>query len=371
VTAPAFETMPRSLKAPLILLLGLSATIVCAIILGLLGPGSIFATPSNYSNGPILSELEEVAPFQVYFTNTDLEGFRGGPDEALVDSINQARLSVDIAAYDLNLWGVRDALIAAHDRGVTVRLVTETDNLENPEVQQLIEEGIPVVDDRGDGLMHNKFAIIDRQEVWSGSMNFTLNGAYRNDNNLIRVRDSQVAAIYLDEFEEMFADHQFGSISSRETPQNRFTVDESMVEVYFSPDDGVARHLVDLVQSAQESIHILAFNLTSDELAEAIVDRARAGVIVTGVFDESQANNTGGEFQTLQAAGIEVLLDGNRNKMHHKVIIIDESIVITGSYNFSKSAETFNDENVLILYRKDIAAVYLEEFTRVYDQAQK
>ena len=56
--------------------------------------------------------------------------------------------------------------------------------------------------------------------------------------------------------------------------------------------------------------------------------------------------------------------------MHHKVIIIDRSIVITGSYNFSASAEERNDENVVIIYNADIAAQYMEEFQKVYDQAQ-
>jgi phosphatidylserine/phosphatidylglycerophosphate/cardiolipin synthase-like enzyme len=66
-----------------------------------------------------------------------------------------------------------------------------------------------------------------------------------------------------------------------------------------------------------------------------------------------------------------VRLDGNEGLMHHKVFIIDERIVITGSYNFSASAETTNDENVVILFNPAIAAQYLGEFQRVYDHGQK
>ena len=117
---------------------------------------------------------------------------------------------------------------------------------------------------------------------------------------------------------------------------------------------------------------MLAFSFTSDDLAAALIERARAGVEVRGVFDESQVkSNTGGEFDALRQAGLSIYLDGNQDKMHHKVIVIDGKIVITGSYNFSASAETRNDENLLIIHSPALAAQYLAEFERVLAQAQK
>ena len=127
----------------------------------------------------------------VYFTDpTDpaASSYRGGVDEILAAAIGQAQAAVDLAMYDLNLWSLRDALIAAHQRGVSVRMVTESDNLDEPEMQELREAGIEVLGDRREGLMHNKFVIIDRWEVWTGSTNFTTGGVYRNDNNLVRIR---------------------------------------------------------------------------------------------------------------------------------------------------------------------------------------
>ena len=311
----------------------------------------------------------------MYFTDPSLESlesFRGGPDAHLVEAIGQARVSVDMAAYDLNLWSVRDALIDAHRRGVTVRLVIEGDNKDNLEMDQIKNAGILVLDDRRDGLMHNKFIVIDRQEVWAGSMNFTINGAYRHNNNLIRIRDSQVADTYLIEFNEMFVDDQFGFTSPANTPEHQLLVDENLVEVYFSPDDGVARRLLRLIREAEESIYFMAFSFTSDDLAQAIIDRNNDGLTVIGVMDESQVrSNTGGEFENLLAAGVNVSLDGNSDKLHHKVIVIDSKIVITGSYNFSKNAETLNDENVLIIHSPEVAAWYLDEFERVYKVAQR
>ncbi|MGB6422002.1 MAG: phospholipase D-like domain-containing protein [Anaerolineales bacterium] len=97
--------------------------------------------------------------------------YRGGPDEALADAIRDARVSVDMAIHFLDLWSIRDALIDAHRRGVTVRLVTESDNMDVPEIQELRAAGIPVLGDRREGCMHNKFVVIDRQEIWTGSLN--------------------------------------------------------------------------------------------------------------------------------------------------------------------------------------------------------
>ena len=79
----------------------------------------------------------------------------------------------------------------------------------------------------------------------------------------------------------------------------------------------------------------------------------------------------GTEFDTLHNAGIDVWLDGNPRLMHHKVIIIDQQVVITGSYNFSNNAEHYNDENTLIIHNQDIAAQYMTEFQQIYDLSQR
>jgi len=333
-------------------------------------------TPFLRSNPPPapISSPTDLIPitdwYSVYFTQPGVpnaETLRGGPDAALAEAIREANLGVDIAMDTLDLWSIRDALIDANQRGVRVRIVVESDNLDEPEIQDLIQAGIEVLGDRREGMMHNKFAILDRQEVWTGSMNFTLNGAYRSDNNLIRVRSEQLAENYLVEFEEMFVDDAFGPGSPADTPYANLQIDSTPVEVYFSPDDGVQQQLVDLIGRARQSIYFLAYSFTSDELAEAILSRAAAGVTVAGVLDEGQAlGNQGGEFQHFLDSGLKVRLDGNPKSMHHKVLIIDDRIVVTGSYNFSQNAETRNDENTLVIVSPEIAALYKAEFERVF-----
>jgi cardiolipin hydrolase len=88
------------------------------------------------------------------------------------------------------------------------------------------------------------------------------------------------------------------------------------------------------------------------------------------VIERGQANNDGSEYERLHHSAVEVRLDTNENNMHHKVIVIDGMIVITGSYNFSRSAQEYNDENVLVLHDADLAARFLLEFERIYGAAQ-
>jgi phosphatidylserine/phosphatidylglycerophosphate/cardiolipin synthase-like enzyme len=313
--------------------------------------------------------------YEVYFTEPNspkATTFRNGPDENLAKAIEQALVSVDMAIYDLNLWSIRDALISAQRRGLDIRLVVESDNMDEQEIQDLKAEGIEVLGDRHESLMHDKFVVIDRNEVWTGSMNFTTGGGYLDNNNLIRLRSSKLAEDYTQEFKQMFVDDSFSKEKHPQTPYPTITMNGTPIEVYFSPQDSTLEHILKAVNSARESIYFMAYSFTSDELREALIEQAQAGVEVRGVFDEDQyKSNSGTEFEALAEAGIDVRLDGNAHLMHHKVIIIDGQTVITGSYNFSNNAEYNNDENTLIIHNPDIAADYLHEFQLVYDEAER
>ena len=312
--------------------------------------------------------------FELYFTNPDsplASQMTGGPDIPLADAIDSARLSVDVAIYSLSLNSIRNALLRAHDRGVRVRMVMESDNLDRSDPQKLKDAGIPILGDRREGLMHDKFVVIDNLEVWTGSMNFTDSGAYADNNNLIRMNSVKMAENYTKEFEEMFIDDKFGPDVVSETPNPRVTIDGTLIDVYFSPDDKVQASLMDLINNAQESIYFMAFSFTSDPIGDAVRVSAKEGVIVAGVMDTEQVkSNIGTEFDPFSQAGLDVYKDANPGLMHHKVMIIDESIVIFGSYNFTNSAETKNDENLIVIYNEDIAAQFKAEFQRVYKKSQ-
>ena len=313
--------------------------------------------------------------FELYFTNPisplSSQG-TGGVDGPLVEAIDSARLSVDVAAYSLSLNSIRNALIRAHERGATVRVVMESSNMDRSDPQRLIEAGIPVIGDNRDGLMHDKFMIIDKSEVWMGSMNFTDGGAYDDNNNLMRIRSTKMVENYLKEFEEMFLDNKFGEDVVPETPNPSLTIDGTRIDTFFSPDDGVLAALVPVLEGAQESIYFLAYSFTSNQLGEIIRQKAAAGLTISGVMDDEQVrSNEGTEFDPFRQADLDVRLDGIDGLMHHKVFIVDKKIVVMGSYNFSQSAEERNDENLLIIYDPVIAEQFLLEFQRVHEQAQR
>jgi hypothetical protein len=103
-------------------------------------------------------------------------------------------------------------------------------------------------------------------------------------------------------------------------------------------------------QDAEESVLFLACPFTDDDLGMAMIEEAGSGVLVLGVLEKSLAlSNTGGEYEALLENGVYVRRDGNPGSMHHKVIVIDKRIVVTGSYNSSSNARMRNVENTLII----------------------
>jgi len=289
-----------------------------------------------------------------------------------VKAIDAARLSIDVAAYSITLNSVRDALSKAHDRGVAVRIVMESTNMDSSDAQKLLEAGIPIVGDNRQGLMHDKFMVIDRSEVWLGSMNYTDSGTYDDNNDMIRILSTKIAENYSVEFNEMFEDDMFGPDVVEQTPNPTITLDGTRIDTYFSPDDHVLTALYNLLSESEKSVYFLAFSFTSNELGEIIRTKAADGLDIKGVMDKEQvASNTGTEYDPFRQAGLDVRIDGNEGQMHHKVFIVDGKIVAFGSYNFSRSAEERNDENIIIVYNEKIAGFFMQEFQRVWAQAQK
>ena len=312
---------------------------------------------------------------EVFFSNPTKitgEAYTYGPEMEMIRAIESARISIDMAIYSINLWDMRDALLDANDRGVLVRIITDSDNLSDDVIQELLDGGIKVLGDSKESLMHNKFIVIDRQDVWTGSMNYTVGSAYYDNNNLVHIHSIKLAMDYVSEFNEMFEMDMFGDDIMPFTPEPMVIVGGKLVEVYFSPDDGVSQIIVAQINRAQNSIVLLAYTLTSDKIGNAILDRFQEGITIVGIMDSGQAKgNQGSEFESFQKAGINLYLDESPGLMHHKVIIIDNQIVITGSYNFSNNAEYENDENILIIHDPKIADLFYDEYLNLLSIIEK
>ena len=377
-----------------------SITLLALVVLFILGiyysltgrdSGGVFGSGTQTSAAPVPTQLSPVgnAPtsinasgawWEVYFTDPvnlrDPANWASSIEGRLIEKINAAQSSIHIASFEFDLTRVAGALIAAKQRGVDVRWVTDDEHgLEADEepghgqFAMLQDAGIEVRSDTRSALMHNKFWIFDGQLVWTGSTNVTENGIFKQDNNTVVIQSPQLAAIYEREFQEMW-DGQFGPTSPSTLDEQVVDVNGSQIVVVFTSEDPALENaIVPIVKSATRSIRFLAFSFTDFPLADAMSQRFQAGVDVAGVFEKVGSETEAAELRTLMCRKVPVKQDGNPGFLHHKVIVVDERIVITGSLNFSTNAEENNDENVIIIDNAEIARLYMQEFERVWNLA--
>ncbi len=298
----------------------------------------------------------------VWFSQTSGNYHEGdGIDRLLIEDIGRARKSVRVAVYAMTNDRIRDALLHAHQRGISVEVITDSANYFSDDFKRLRENGIPVYSDTDENaLMHDKFTIIDDHVVWSGSCNYTYYAFYRNNENLVRIESERVASAYGREFEEL----------RKEAYLEQACICSSL-EVWFSPEDDFEQRILQLIEHAQKRIDFLAFAFTSKPIAEALIAKQQEGVAVRGVFDEKQNSyQKSSKYSMLRENGIPVYLDANKFTLHDKVMIIDD-LVITGSYNFTQKANDTNNENGLVIREKSVAVLYEREFMKIYTLAQQ
>lgn len=328
---------------------------------------------------PVVASATRSDWWEIYFADwqnkNDPANYAGTIEETLIQKIDAAQESIHIASFEFDLTPVAEALIRAHDRGVEVRWVTDDESGivadEDPgrgQFAMLEKDGIEIKDDGRGALMHNKFWIFDREIVWTGSTNVTESAIFKQDNNVIVIHSPELAEIYEREFDEMWAG-KFGPRSPSTVDQQSVVIDGIPIQTLFASEDKVVSHIVPYLKNAQSSIRFLAFSFTHDDMGKAMLDRYKAGVDVAGVFEKTGSSTEYSELGPMYCAGMPVRRDENPSFLHHKVIIVDDHIVITGSLNFSDNADESNDENVIIVDNAEIAALYVKEFERVWSIA--
>ncbi|MGI8422998.1 MAG: phospholipase D-like domain-containing protein [Chloroflexota bacterium] len=318
--------------------------------------------------------------YELYFTSPHYpdraEHRKGGVDEKLVALIDATQKTLDMAIYDFDLQNVARAMARAHARGVTVRMVTDTDTLTQKDaaVQAALttvkEAGIPVVDDQRRAIMHHKFVVSDSVAVLTGSWNFTTGDTYRLNNSVAIMRSTELAANYANEFEKMFTRRQFGPTKAKDKPHPIVTLAGARVETYFASQEDPTLRIAGAIREAKSKVDFLAFSFTHDAIGTALVERQAGGVKVRGVFETTGAGTRFSEYTRLKDAGAEVYKDGNPYVMHHKVIVVDDHLVFFGSFNFSNNAAEDNDENLLVVDDPVVASAFSAEVNRMIALAQ-
>jgi phosphatidylserine/phosphatidylglycerophosphate/cardiolipin synthase-like enzyme len=152
-------------------------------------------------------------------------------------------------------------------------------------------------------------------------------------------------------------------------PPNEIALQENSAQVYFCPEDNCEQHLLETLGLAKNTVHFLTYSFTLDEVERKIVDLHNNGVDVKGVFEDQENSEKYSAYFPMKKAGIDVRIDSNPALMHNKITIIDGEIIMTGSMNYSANGNTRNDENLIIIKSKEIAALYEGEFKEIFEEA--
>jgi phosphatidylserine/phosphatidylglycerophosphate/cardiolipin synthase-like enzyme len=318
-------------------------------------------------------------------------------DEKLISYINQCQNDLDIAIYNSYspsaTTGIAGAINAAFARGVSVRIIYDgsTSSVMIPLLNPLIPK-LASPSSSSYGLMHNKFVIFDGNSsdpnkpiVWTGSTNWTraqIDGPDRN--NAIAIQDQAMALAFKMEFNEMWGssstvpnalNSKFGPYKTDNTPHH-FVVGNKVVDLYFSPSDGTNSKIIDSINSADSDIEVATMLITRSDIKNALLYKYNAGLTNINLMLDSQ-NPSGNQISAIQAglpAGQAVVFSLS-GLMHHKFMVIDnfnansDPLVLTGSHNWSNSAENKNDENVLVVHDANVANQYFQAFADLYQQA--
>ncbi|MBY0231845.1 MAG: FAM83 family protein [Gemmataceae bacterium] len=139
-------------------------------------------------------------------------------------------------------------------------------------------------------------------------------------------------------------------------------------EALFSPQDSIAGRLAALIDGAKRSVEACVFTITDDRLADALVRAHRRGAAVRLVTDDDKAHDLGADIGRLRHEGIEVRMDRSEAHMHHKFALFDGATLATGSYNWTRSAQGWNNENLIVTADAKLVEAFAREFARLWER---
>jgi len=318
--------------------------------------------------------------------------------ERLTAFIRGATKTLDFAAYDMRFNDPLKAALSSALReraaaGVQIRFCYDGDKPAQPNVAAgqdpapagtgafVQSLGYPWRRIAGMKLMHNKFIVRDGQSVWTGSTNMTDDAFTLMENNIVTIDSAPLAAYYAEEFDQLWEKENFdntGDIRTIAAPIT-FAGQPGEARVMFSPGCGqeIDSEIASRVRAAKRRVRICSLLINSGTLISELGNLLqRGGVTVDGIYDRTQMSDVYRQWQdvpsnrwkigALQEIVARAHLVGKNSTpytptskhdfMHNKVLVVDDT-VITGSYNFSRSAE-FNAENILFIDSAALAETY-------------
>ena len=148
---------------------------------------------------------------------------------------------------------------------------------------------------------------------------------------------------------------------------NKVLLNRQDTSVYFSPGEDCRQAITDQLNNTLSSLDICVFTISDNKIAQAIVDCHKRKVKVRIITDNEKVRDYGSDIRSLAAYGIETRIDNSPHHMHHKFAIFDNTAVVTGSYNWTRSAAEYNMENLLITDDKRAVSTFKNEFEKLWD----
>lgn len=313
----------------------------------------------------------------------------GAPDDldaAIRGFLDDAEHTLLVAVQEIDSEPIADALLSAARRGVRVRVILEGDYLLEDKARDepwtpappatshegnrtilnaFLRARVDVISDLNPRIFHQKFVVRDpgfpTAAVLTGSTNFTLTDTGRNGpagnnlNHVVVLRSATAVAQYAAEFERLRSG-TFGDLHERVEPRPReFTLGRIRVKPLFAPRHGPEMEVMKQMLKATTRIDFAMFTFSSTSgIDDTMLRLAQAvpKVRVRGVLDRGQGLRSWAPTARLTGAGIELHVNAPGNgvrKIHHKLMVIDERLVIAGSFNYTEPATIFNDENIVVL----------------------
>lgn len=306
--------------------------------------------------------------------------------QALIKEINKAQSSIDFAVFGFSEQPeLMSAILKAKKRGVKVRWVVDMTPWNfnfyggtKYALKQLPDYASDYLADKkllekyqakgsttfNGNLIHDKYFIIDRKVVWTGSTNISssCSGGY-NTNNAVIVYSDKIADLYTQDFNKMYEQKLF----HREKPvlyEKDITLnDGSVVSVFFSPNLNILNDgVLPIIDNAKNYIYMPVFYLTSQPIFEALLNAQNRGVDVKIIADAHYANTQHSKIDEIRGLGLKVKAENWGGKMHMKSLISDDEYIIVGSCNFTNTGIKNNDENMLIIKNPVLAKAFKSKF---------
>ncbi|UCE28562.1 MAG: phospholipase [Candidatus Bathyarchaeota archaeon] len=345
----------------------------------------------------------------VDFANGKIQAF-AGPKElgapnnlerVIVDFIKGAQKTLDFAIQEIDSEKIAQAIIDARWRGVRTRVFIEHDYIydskppekraapvqsETPEEARqraqwdeyrkpediktnrdihmaLLRNGVDIkADYNHNHIFHQKFIIRDRRTrnmilpssaILTGSTNFTQTGTHKNLNHIVVFKEPRIAWEYQEEFREI-RHGIFGSANSiHESKPSTINIEGVPVQILFAPDHAPELEIVKQVLKCQNRLHFAIFTFSgSSGIDDAMLAIRESGHSIRGVIDPVQGLRHWAPTKWLHNQGIELFLPRKSSKfgkLHHKLMVVDNDIVVAGSMNYTRPANEKNDENIFII----------------------